>query len=274
MLNKLYLKHIITFFTIIFMTLKHLILAAFLTITALNICAQNSSAHSDPEKQSNNLKISHLTGDYYIYETYDIFKGVRLPASSMYIVTSVGVVLIDTPWQETQVQPLLDSIAKRHHKKVVLCLVTHSHNDKTAGLDALRKHGVKTYSSKQTLDLCRQNKEKEAEFYFTKDTTFTVGNHTFQTYYPGEGHAPDNTVVWCADAKMLYGGCLVKSTESSGIGNIADANLKEWPSSIKKVMKKYPNPKYVVPGHYSWKSNKGLKHTLELLQRYNKHKSQ
>ena len=97
------------------MTLKHLILAVFLTITVLNVCAQNSSAHSDPEKQSNNLKISHLTGDYYIYETYAFFKGVRLPASSMYIVTSEGVVLVDTPWHEAEVEPLLDSIAKRHH---------------------------------------------------------------------------------------------------------------------------------------------------------------
>lgn len=256
------------------MTLKHLILAAFLTIAALNVCAQTSSAHPGPETQPNDLKISHLTGDYYIYETYDFFKGKRVPASSMYIVTSEGVVLIDTPWHEAEVEPLLDSITKRHHKKVVLCIATHSHEDKTGGLDVLRKHGVKTYSSKQTLDLCRKNKKKEAEFYFTKDTTFTVGNHTFQTYYPGEGHTPDNIVVWCADAKILYGGCLVKSTENSDIGNIADANLKEWPSSIKKVMDKYPNPEYVVPGHWNWENNNSLNHTLKLLQRYNKPKSQ
>lgn len=253
-------------------TLKLKRIIAFLCMTVIGLVAfaQNPSTYQNPV----DLKIFHLTGDYYVYETFDIFNGVRVSANSMYIVTSEGVVLIDTPWQENQVQPLLDSIANRHHKKVVLCLVTHSHDDKTAGLDALRKQGVKTYSSKKTLDLCRKNKEKEAEFYFTNDTTFTVGNHTFQAYYPGEGHAPDNIVVWCAEAKVLYGGCLVKSTENNSLGNIADANLKEWPLSIKKVMKKYPDPQYVVPGHLSWTNNQGLQHTLDLLQDHTKLKAQ
>lgn len=213
------------------------------------------------------LKISHLTGDYYIFTTYKPFNGKPFPSNGMYCVTDNGVVMFDTPWDTTQFQPLLDSIATRHNKKVVVCIATHFHDDRTAGLAFFNSNGIKTYSSKQTLDLCKIKKEKQAEFYFTKDTTFTIGNHTFQTYYPGEGHTKDNIVIWCNDAKILYGGCLVKSTENNGLGNIADANLNEWTIAIKNVMKKYSKPSFVIPGHFGWTSNEGLQHTLKLLKK-------
>lgn len=213
-----------------------------------------------------NLKITQLTKDYYVFTSYKPIHGNPFPSNGMYCVTDQGVVLIDTPWDSTQFQPLLDSIEERHHKKVVSCIVTHYHDDRTAGLDYYKSKGIATYSSKQTLDLCKKHHEKQAEFYFLNDTTFTLGNQRFQTYYPGEGHTKDNIVIWCKDAHILYGGCLIKSTENKGIGNIADANLKEWPSSIKKLMKKFPKPKYVIPGHFAWKSNRGLQHTLKLLK--------
>ena len=56
------------------------------------------------------LKISHLTGDFYVYTTYNTYEGSQIPANGMYIVTNNGVVLFDTPWDTTQFQPLLDSI--------------------------------------------------------------------------------------------------------------------------------------------------------------------
>jgi metallo-beta-lactamase class B len=93
-----------------------------------------------------------------------------------------------------------------------------------------------------------------------------VGNYSFEAYYPGKGHAPDNIVVWVPQSKILYGGCFVKSTESSGLGNMSDANVQEWETSVQKVMKKYPSPAYIIPGHMSWQSKKSLTHTLKLIR--------
>jgi metallo-beta-lactamase class B len=174
--------------------------------------------------------------------------------------------MFDTPWDTTQTQPLIDSITLRHSKKVVLCLATHFHDDRTAGLEYMNKMGIKTFSSKATFDLCALNNEKQAAFCFLNDTTFAFGNHFFETYYPGEGHSKDNIVVWCRDAKILYGGCLVKSCESSGLGNVADANLSEWAKSIQNVIIRYPNPKYSIPGHFGWHTGNELTHTLNLLK--------
>lgn len=212
------------------------------------------------------LKIEHLAGNAYVYTTYNLFGTQFFPSNSMYVVTQQGVVMIDTPWDTTQFQPLLDSIEARHHAKVVLSISTHSHDDRTAGVDFLKSKGVRTYCSKMTFDLCRQKHEKQPQFYFTKDTTFVLGEYTFETFYPGEAHTKDNIVVWIAKDKILYGGCLAKSTQATDLGNISEANLKDWPLTIKKVQRKFPDPSYIITGHQSWNDINSLNHTLQLLK--------
>ena len=212
------------------------------------------------------LKISPLVGDYYIFTSYGDFNGTRFPANGMYVITDAGAILFDTPWDSLQFQPLLDSIKVKHGREVVLCISTHFHDDRTAGLKYYKSKGIKTYSSKATFDLCRDRNENQSQFYFLNDTTFNVGGKAFSTYYAGAGHAPDNIVIWCEDEKILYGGCLVKSTETSSLGNLSDANLSEWKKSIKKIIRKYPRPNFVIPGHFSWTDSTALQHTLNLLR--------
>ena len=79
------------------------------------------------QEGNNSLKISHLTGDFYIFVTYNLYKGAKIPANGMYLVTNKGVVMFDTPWDTTQFQPLLDSIKAKHNKAVVACFATHFH---------------------------------------------------------------------------------------------------------------------------------------------------
>ena len=214
------------------------------------------------------LKITHLTGDCYVYTTWKVMDGggAPYPSNSLYVVTTKGVVMIDTPWDTTQFQPLLDSIEARHHQKPVLCISTHFHADRTAGLDFLKQHGVATWSSAMTKQFCIERNEKQAANTFTKDTTFKIGNHTFSTFYPGEGHTKDNILVWFGKEKVLYGGCFIKSTETDNLGNIADANVKAWPASCQKALQRFKDAVYVIPGHMGWESNQGLQHTLKLAQ--------
>lgn len=216
--------------------------------------------------QAQQLTITPLVDNFYVYTTWNDVDGNPFPSNSMYLVTDEGVVLIDTPWDEKQFQPLLDSIQKRHHEKVVLCIATHHHADRTAGLEYYRSKGIPTYTSEKTLQFCKKNGEKQPQFTFKKDTLFSVGGYKIQTYYPGKGHAPDNIVVWFEKDKILYGGCFVKSTDSKGLGNMSDADVKAWPKSIQSVMKRFPKPQFIIPGHQSWNSNQSLQHTLNLLR--------
>lgn len=218
--------------------------------------------------QNNKLKIKHLTGDVYLYTTTQLFSGTPFPSNSMYVVTDAGVVLIDTPWDKEQFQPLLDSIKKKHNKDVVLCIATHFHADRTAGLEYYSKKGIKTYTSKLTDDLSKASGDKRAGSYFVKDTVFTVGGKRFETFYPGEGHTKDNITMWLPEQRILYGGCLVKSVENSGLGNVADANIAAWDDSIKALLKKYRSIAYIIPGHFEGsRGRKALRHTIKILRK-------
>jgi len=183
------------------------------------------------------------------------------------VVTNNGVILIDTPWDTTQFQPLLDSIRVKHNREVTVCIATHFHEDRTGGLAYYKQQGIRTYTTKQTDDLSKKRGMKRAEFLISSDTTFSVGQYSFQTYYPGQGHAPDNIVIWFGKERILYGGSLIKSTDDSTLGNLGDANTKTYAISVKNVIAKCINPIYVIPGHNSWKTIASLEHTLKMAEK-------
>ena len=217
-----------------------------------------------------NLKIAHLTGDFYVFTTFNLYKGARIPANGVYLLTNNGVVMFDSPWDTTQFQPLLDSIRIKHNKNVTLCIATHFHEDRTGGLEYYRQQGIKTYTTKKTDELSKGSGKKRAEFLIDMDTVFTAGQYSFQTYFPGHGHAPDNIVIWFEKEKILYGGCLIKSVEDHDLGNLGDASVNDYATTLKNVQKKCKSPKFVITGHKDWSTTESLKHTLKMAQQLEK----
>ena len=230
-----------------------LIIAFFFSLT--NIFGQTN----EPK-----LKISHLTGDFYIYITYNTYEGSKIPANGMYLVTENGVALFDTPWDATQFQPLLDSIKLKHNKDVTICIATHWHSDRTDGLEYYKQKGIKTYTTKLTDDLSKKNNKKRAEYLIEKDTIFNIGQYSFETYYPGQGHTEDNIVLWFNKEKVLYGGCLIKGAEAENLGYLGDGNVFEYETTLKNVQKKYPDPKYIIVSHHNWNNINSLKHSIKM----------
>jgi hypothetical protein len=65
---------------------------------------------------------------------------------------------------------------------------------------------------------------------------------------------------------VLYGGCLIKSTDAKGLGFTADANLAAWPAAVRRVSLKYPK-RTIVPGHGAVDPTGGAyQFTLDLLE--------
>jgi metallo-beta-lactamase class B len=219
-------------------------------------------------KDKPKLVITHLVDNFYIYTTAKTYDKDLIPANGMYIVTKSGTIMIDSPFDTTQFQPLLDSIKAKHSSEVVLCIATHSHEDRTAGLEYYKLKGIKTFTTSFTDSISKLREEKRSEFLIENDTTITIGEYSFSTYYPGPGHSPDNIVIWFEENKILYGGCFIKSTAVKDLGNLADANVKEWSTSITRTISKFENPNYIIPGHYNWTSLKSLNHTLNMVEKY------
>ena len=216
------------------------------------------------------LIISPLTGDFYIYTTYNKYKDSQVAANGMYVVTNNGVVMFDTPWDTTQFKPLLDSIQARHHKKVLMCFATHWHSDKTAGLSYYKEQGIKTYTTVLTDELSKKNNKPRAAFLMTKDTAFQVGQYAFETFYPGEGHTTDNIVIWFKKEKILYAGCLVKGADDDNLGFLGDGNTAAYFATLKNVQQKYRNPTFIVIAHSDWRNTHSLEHSIMLAKELGK----
>lgn len=217
------------------------------------------------------LDFRKLSDSSYVFTTYQTYKNVRISSHGLLKMTTAGVVMIDTPWDTTQFQPLLDSIDRKFHQKVLLVISTHWHEDRTAGLAYYKRKGIATYSTYATRNLCRENHFPEAEFTFEGDTVFKVGHTVFETYYPGAGHSSDNIVVYFPKDQLLVGGCFIKSVEAEDLGNLSDANIGMWPVAAKNLLRKYPKVKTVIPGHQEIApGKKAIKHTLKLAKKHYK----
>lgn len=226
-----------------------------------------AATHAFGQTEAPKLKITPLTGDFYIYTTYNTYKGSKIPANGMYLVTNSGVALFDTPWDTTQFQPLLDSIKIKHHKEVVMCIATHWHEDRTEGLEYYRHQKINTYTTILTDELSKKNGKKRAEYLIKNDTVFRIGQYSFETYYPGQGHTADNIVVWFDKEKILYGGCLIKGADAENLGYLGDANVGEYASTLMNVQKKCPKPEFIIVSHSDWNNNHSLKHSIKLAKR-------
>lgn len=241
--------------------MRTIILTITLIFSLTNIFGQTEEAK---------LKCTHLTGDFYIYTTYNTYEGNKIPANGMYLVTNHGVVLFDTPWDTTQFQPLLDSIQLKHNKSVTICIATHWHSDRTEGLEYYKQKGIKTYTTLLTDEWSKKNHKKRAEHLMEKDTVFKVGQYAFETYYPGQGHTKDNIVIWFDKEKILYGGCLIKGADAENLGYLGDANVTAYASTLKKVRKKCRNPKFIIISHSDWHNLNSLKHSIKLAKQLKK----
>lgn len=210
------------------------------------------------------LLIEHLSGNFYVYTTYNTYQDSKVRANGVYLVTKKGVVLFDTPWDTTQFQPLLDSIQNRHNKKVIMAFATHWHSDKTAGLEYYKQLGIKTYTTQLTDELSKKNNAKRAQFLMSKDTSFVVDEYQFETYYPGEGHTKDNIVIWFPKEKILLGGCLIKGAKDENLGYLGDGNKIEYANTLLKVQRKFSNPRFIITTHSDWKNINSLKNSIRM----------
>ncbi|MBD1384177.1 subclass B1 metallo-beta-lactamase [Mucilaginibacter rigui] len=222
------------------------------------------------QKKPVKISITHLTKNIYVCTSYGYpdDKSPAYPANSLFAVTDKGIILVNSPWGDEQTQQLIDSVKRRFNKKIIFCIATHFHDDCLGGFDVLKKQGAKTYSSMQTYALAKKENNELPQYTFARDTTFNIAGITLKTFYPGEGHTHDNIVVWLPQHKILFGGCLVKSLEADNKGFTGDANLKQWPSSIKNVQGRFKDARYVIPGHLGWQGGlKQLNHTLRILNK-------
>lgn len=216
-------------------------------------------------------------------------------SNSMVIQASENeVVLIDTPYDSTATALLLNWIQTELKPQKITAINTGYHIDNLGGNACLRAHGIDIYGSDLTCELIEQrgaatqnqivswlkpHQENYKKVYETmkfvapnkvynisEGLSLNIGKLNLEVFFPGESHAPDNVTVYIKELNILFGGCMVKSTESKNLGFTGDANMQEWPQSIRKIDEKYPGVRIIIPHHGQWGDRTLLDHTLLLFE--------
>ncbi|MBO0356862.1 subclass B1 metallo-beta-lactamase [Hymenobacter sp. BT186] len=214
------------------------------------------------------LRVRPVAPGVFVHTSYHRYPGnpTPIPSNGLIISTKTGALVVDTAWDPDQTMELLHWVADSLHQHVRLVIVTHAHEDRLGGLAVVQANHIKVYSTPLTA-------KRAARLPFGVPTPaikpFTViraGRTRLELFYPGPGHAPDNLVAWLPQQRVLFGGCLVKGADATTLGNIDDADLKQWPVAVRTVAARYPKAAVVVPGHGTWGGTELLEHTLNLLQ--------
>lgn len=214
-------------------------------------------------QQTKNLKITQLSDNVYQHISYKEVKPWGLVAASgLVVVNGADAHLIDTPWTTDATKELLVWIDAKE-LTVKSAIVTHFHDDASGDLPLLNELKIPTYATTLTNKLLKLD-NKQVSTHEITNSEFTLVDGVMEAFYPGAGHTKDNVVVWLPREKMLFGGCFVKSLGSKHLGYTGDAVIAGWPSSVDKVLKRYPAIERVVPGHGKVGDVSLLTHTKKL----------
>lgn len=224
-------------------------------------------AAQEKQKVSDDIEIIKLSDKAYMYVATAEIEGFgRVPSNGLILVDRSKAMLLDTPVNDEQTEELVNWIERSLRVKVTDFIPNHWHLDCMGGLAYLQKKGVKSYANQMTIDLTKKMNKPVPEQGFKDSLTVALGDTDVKCYYLGGGHSTDNIVVWIPAEKILFGGCMVKDCNSSGLGNTEDAAVDEWPGTIDKVLKKFPDARYVIPGHGEFGGMELLKHTRSLFK--------
>lgn len=211
------------------------------------------------------LQITEIDRGVYLHTSYRNIEGYG-PVGSNGLVVLDGdqAVIVDTPWSDSDTERLLSWITDRG-LHVRAGVVTHAHEDRTAGLEVLNSKSIPTFASKLTNDILAREGKPIATNVFPDDG-FPMLEGRLEIFYPGAGHTEDNLVVWLPEQGILFGGCLVRPLEWNSLGFTGDASIGSWAGSIRNIRAKYPAIATVVPGHGSVGDAELLDHTIRLAE--------
>lgn len=274
--------------------MKKCFLIVIIIVTIISGANVSYSKSNDPDtlKLSEDLIIREIEKDIYL-----VTHSFPWAANSLLCkLTSSDYILIDTPWENNATKLLVEWVKQNNSKINFRVINTHFHRDNLGGNGYLLEQNIPVYGSNLTVKLLNEKlndpnqdnktdmlgQPKYKRYYETFKKTelkppdhtfkindgfkFEIGNETVEIYYPGTGHTQDNIVVYFHRQKILFAGCIVKALGWKGLGYTGDADIKEWPNSLKGLLKKFPQSRIVIPGHGVCGDLSLIHYTLKLLE--------
>ena len=215
----------------------------------------------------NDISLIPLKDSVYVHVTWDNDETFgRYSSNGLVIIRSGKALLIDTPADDAKTERLCKWLERSLSAKVTRVVVCHFHDDCLGGLGYLHKTGVISVGNGLTAGICKQKQLPVPMLQFNELLKFEFYGEPVECRYFGGGHTSDNITVWLPGSNILFGGCLIKATESAGLGNLSDAVVDEWESTVRRLMDTYSSIGIVVPGHGNYGGPELLEHTVRLVE--------
>lgn len=212
------------------------------------------------------IELLKISDHAYVHVSYaNISQGGRFPSNGLIFIDKGKAFLFDTPVTDALTKDLVTWLQDSMKIKIVGFIPNHWHVDCMGGLGYLLNAGISSYANELTIQIAKSKNLPVPKQGFIDSLILKLNDKAIKCCYLGAGHTTDNIVVWIPSEQILFGGCMVKDLNAKGLGNTADADLKEWPTTISKAIHKFQNARFVIPGHGQVGGIELLTHTRELL---------
>ncbi len=246
--------------------IKNLLLIV-ISITYLNCSSQKQLAFKPKEVyKSNDLIVTQIAENSFEHTSFKQTNDFgNVPCNGLIVRNSNEVIVFDTPTNDKNAEELIKWIKETLRCKINAIIPTHFHDDCLGGLKAFDENNIPSYAYFKTIELAKENNFAVPKNSFRDSLILKVGDENTIIKFFGEGHTKDNVVGYFPSENILFGGCLIKELGASK-GYLGDANVADWPATVEKIKKEYPNVKIIVPGHGEYGNKKLLDYTIKLFK--------
>ena len=178
--------------------------------------------------------------------------------------------VVDTAWTDDQTAQILNWIKQEINLPVALAVVTHAHQDKMGGMDALHAAGIATYANALSNQLApaRGDGCGATQPDFRRQWLGRTSNRAqlwpAQGILPGPGHTSDNITVGIDGTDIAFGGCLIKDSKAKSLGNLGDADTEHYAASARAFGAAFPKASMIVMSHSAPDSRAVITHTARI----------
>ena len=212
---------------------------------------------------------------------YPVIDSVYVAEDSHYAKTNyavyvgpASVTIVGAGWSPDTAELLAREIRRITDKPVKDVIVPDHDPEYAGGIAYWKRIGANVVSTALTEETLRSDWAKAVDFmrkYFpsypdlplalptkTYQADFTLENGNIRGFYLGPSHNADDIFVYFPKEKVLYAGSILKQH----LGNLAFANLEEYPKTLQKLQSLRLNIDKIISGHWS------AVHGPELIDQY------
>ena len=146
---------------------------------------QNGYSQSGKELyKSENLRITQLTDNTFIHESYLRIKGFgKYGSNGLVFMNSSEVAVYDTPVNDIASKELIDWIKNYLNSKIEAVIVTHSHEDCLGGLKVFHETGIASYASQLTREYAKKSNKVVPQNSFQGKLSTKIGGESVESFF-------------------------------------------------------------------------------------------